>query len=84
MPEPVDLDARHRLGGHGAKAHRRLIAHCQLKPVHEPAQSPTTASSSAGDRGSDVSSARHPAPGQHRQDPDPARRPDRAHPNGTL
>ena len=36
MPEPVDLDARHRLGGHGARAHRRLMAHCQLRPVHEP------------------------------------------------
>jgi hypothetical protein len=31
MPEPADLDARHRLGGHGARAHRRLMAHCQLK-----------------------------------------------------
>jgi hypothetical protein len=39
MPEPVGLDARHRLGGHGARAHRRLMAHCQLKPVHEPALS---------------------------------------------
>jgi len=67
MPEPVDLDARHRLGGHGARAHRRLMANCQLRPVHEPALSPTTASSSAGDRGSDVSSARHPGPGQRRR-----------------
>ena len=67
MPEPVDLDARHRLGGHGARAHRRLMAHCQLKPVHEPALSPTTASSSAGDRGSDVSTARHPGAGQRRR-----------------
>jgi hypothetical protein len=30
MPEPVDLDARHRLGGHGTRAHRRLMGHCQL------------------------------------------------------
>ena len=67
MPEPVDLDAGQRLGGHGARARRRLMAHCQLKPVHEPALSPTTASSSASDRGSDVSSARHPGPGQRRR-----------------
>src|SRR5215471_11875139 len=33
MPEPVDLDARHRLGGHGARAHRRLMVHCQLNQV---------------------------------------------------
>jgi hypothetical protein len=66
MPEPVDLDARYRLGGHGARTHRRLMAHCQLKPVHEPALTPTTASRGAGDRGSDVSSTRHPGPRQRR------------------
>ena len=33
MPEPVDLDARHRLGGHGARAHRRPMAHCQVNQV---------------------------------------------------
>ena len=33
MREPVDLDARHRLGGHGARTDSWLMAHCPLNQV---------------------------------------------------